>query len=72
MIEEANKVNQITIMNFMNAPLMEIFGGTKENIIKFIISRYHNGKFYFDRPVEYQPKPFTNSLGCPTKETLFL
>ena len=38
MIEEANKVNQITIMNFMNAPLMASFGGTKENIVKFIIS----------------------------------
>ena len=31
---------------------MESFGGTKETTLKFIISRYHNGKFYFDRPVE--------------------
>ena len=39
-------------MNYMNAPLMASFGGTKENIAKFIISQYHNGKLYFDRPVE--------------------
>ena len=52
MIEEANKVNHSTIMNFMNAPLMESFGGMKETIVKFIISWYHNGKFYFDTPVE--------------------
>ena len=52
MIEEANKVNQSTIMNFLNAPLMASFRGTKENIVKFIINRYHNGKVYFDKPME--------------------
>ena len=31
---------------------MEIFGGTKEAMVEFIISRYHNGKFYFNKPVE--------------------
>ena len=51
MIEEAHKVNANTIMSCINAPLMASFGGTKEIITKFIISRYHNGKFYFDKPV---------------------
>ena len=50
--EEGLKVNSSTIMNYMNAPLIVIFGGTKETISKFIISRYHNGKFYFDKPME--------------------
>ena len=36
----------------MNTPFMESFGGTKETTVKFIISRYHNEKFYFDRPIE--------------------
>ena len=31
---------------------MASFGGTKETTMKFIVSWYHNGKFYFDRPVE--------------------
>ena len=31
---------------------MESFGGTKEAIVKFIISRYHNDRFYFDRQVD--------------------
>ena len=31
---------------------MESFRGTKEIIAKFIISQYHNGKFYFDKPIE--------------------
>ena len=39
-------------MNYMNTPLMESFEGMKETVVKFIISRYYNGKFYFDRPVE--------------------
>ena len=52
MTEEAHKVSASTIMSYINAPLMESFGGTKEIIAKFIISRYHNMKFYFDTPVE--------------------
>ena len=39
-------------MSYMNTPFMVSFNGTKETIVKFIIIRYHNGKFYFDRPVE--------------------
>ena len=31
---------------------MASFEGTKETTVKFIISRYHNGRFYFDRPVD--------------------
>ena len=50
--EEGNKINQSIILNYMNAPLMESFKGTKKNIIKFIIIWYHNGKFYFNIPVE--------------------
>ena len=52
MKEEGLKVNASTIMNYMNAPIMESFGGTKETISRFIINLYHNGKFYFDKPIE--------------------
>ena len=31
---------------------MVSFGGTKETTVKFIIIRYHNGRFYFDKLVE--------------------
>ena len=31
---------------------MASFGGTKEATVKFIIIRYHNGRFYFDEPVD--------------------
>ena len=36
----------------MNTPFMESFGGTKETVVKCIICRYHNGKFYFNRIIE--------------------
>ena len=39
-------------MNYMNTPFMASFGGTKETVVKLIISRYHNIKFYFDKPIE--------------------
>ena len=31
---------------------MESFGGTKEAAVKFIISHYHNSRFYFDQPID--------------------
>ena len=52
MIEEAQKVSASKILSYINAPLMESFIGTKDIIAQFIVSRYHNGKFYFDIPVE--------------------
>ena len=39
-------------MNYMNTPFMASFGGTKEMAVKFIINRYHNDRFYFDRLVK--------------------
>ena len=46
------KIKHSTIFSYVNAPLMASFGGTKETTIKFIISRYHNGRFYFDQLVD--------------------
>ena len=46
------KIKHNTIFNYVNAPLMASFGGTKETTVKFIISSYHNGRFYFDQPVD--------------------
>ena len=50
MTQEAQKLSLSTILSYLNAPLMVGFVGTKEIIAQFIVSRYHNGKLYFDRP----------------------
>ena len=42
---------------------MASFGGTKETAVKFIISRYHNGKFYIDRPVEISGEVIHKLIG---------
>ena len=46
------KIQHNTIVNYVNAPLMASFAGTKEKTVKFIINRYHNSRFYFDRLVD--------------------
>ena len=67
MIGEAEKVNHRTIMKFLNAPLMASFGGTKETTVKFINNRYHNGKFYFNRPVEISVETLYKITGLSNK-----
>ena len=54
-------------MNYMNAPLMESFGGMEETIVKFIISRYHNGEFYFDKPIEISSETIYKLTGLYNK-----
>ena len=49
--QAAEKIKYNTIFNYVNAPLMASFGGTKETTVKFITSRYHNGRFYFNQLV---------------------
>ena len=52
MTQAAEKIRKSTLFNYPNAPLMASFGETKEEAVKFIISRYHNGRFYFDRLID--------------------
>ena len=42
---------------------MTNFGGTKETMVKFIISWYHNGRFYFDQPVEISAEVISKLTG---------
>ena len=67
MSKEGTKINHSTIMNYMTAPLMASFVGTKENIVKFIISQYHSGKFYFNKPVEISAKSIYKPTGLSKK-----
>ena len=57
-------------MNYMNTSFMERFGGTKEIAVKFIVSRYHNGKFYFDRPVEISGEVIYKLIGISNQGDL--
>ena len=48
-------------------PSWRVLEGQKENIVKFIISRYHNGKFYFDKPVEISTETMYKLTGISNK-----
>ena len=71
MTQAVEKVRRSTIFNYSNAPLMASFGGTKEAAVKFIISRYHNGRFYFDELIDITEDVSPNSLAYLTKGTLY-
>ena len=51
MTQAVEKFRRSTLFGYANALLMASFGGMKEAAVKFIISRYHNGRFYFDEPI---------------------
>ena len=61
--QAVEKINHSTIVNYINAPIMASFGGMKETTVKFIISRYHNGRFYFDRSVEISGEVISKLTG---------
>ena len=67
LMEEAQKLSASTILSYMNVPLMEIFAGTKEIIAQFIVSRYHNGKFYFNGPIEISGDMIYRLIGLSNK-----
>ena len=54
--QATEKINHGTILNYINASLMASFRGIKETVVKFIISLYHNGRFYFNRLVDISGK----------------
>ena len=61
--QATNKINHSTIVNYINASIMASFGGMKETVVKFIISWYHNGRFYFDRPIEISMEVISKLTG---------
>ena len=62
-----DKIKYSTIFNYVNASLMRSFSGTKETVVKFIISRYHNGQFYFDQPVDIFQEVISKLTGLSNK-----
>ena len=46
---------------------MASFEGTKETTVKFIISRYHNDRFYFDQSVDISGEVISKLTGLSNK-----
>ena len=65
--QAAEKIKHNTLFSYANAPLMASFGGTKETAVKFIISQYHNGRFYFDELVDISGDVISKLTGLSNK-----
>ena len=46
---------------------MASFSGTKETMVNFIINWYHNGRFYFDQPVDISREVIYKLIGLSNK-----
>jgi hypothetical protein len=49
--EETNFLEQEGIQHFLGAPQIAEFNDWKEEVVKFLISRYHNGHLWLNYPV---------------------
>jgi hypothetical protein len=44
------------IKSYLNTPILESFENNKEKAAKFLVSYYHDGKFWLDEPIKITPK----------------
>lgn len=60
------------ITSYLNAPLITPFGALKEEATKFIVNRYHIGKFWLHELVDVTPVLISYITGLPANGDLFL
>jgi len=53
------------IRSYLSAPQIAGFYGLKEEAAKFIVSRYHEGKFWLDEPVKITLQLIRRITGLP-------
>ena len=70
MTQATEKVQKSSIFNYPNAPLMASLGGMKEAVVKFIISRYNNGRFYFNQPIDITGDVISKLTGLSNQGSL--
>ena len=54
--ENARNVTATKIKSYLNAPIIDNFGTLKEEAVKFLVSRYHDGKIWLDQPITINNK----------------
>lgn len=54
--ENARNITVARIKSYLNAPIIDNFGTLKEKAVKFIVSRYHDGKIWLDQPITINNK----------------
>ena len=53
------------IKSYMNAPIIDNFGTLKEEVVKILVSRYHDGKIWLDQPITINNKLINFIIDLP-------
>ena len=49
--ENARNITTIRIKSYLNVPIVDNFGTLKEEVVKYLVSRYHDRKIWLDQPI---------------------
>ena len=63
--DNARNVTTTRIKSYLNAPIVDNFGSLKEEVVKFIVSWYHDGKIWLDQPIATIGKLINFTTGLP-------
>ena len=63
--ENARNLTIAIIKSYLNAPIIDNFGNLKEEVAKFIVSRYHDGILWLDQPIAIIEKLINFIIGLP-------
>lgn len=55
-LDNARNITTTWIKSYLNAPIIDNFRTLKEEVAKFLVSRYHDGKIWLDQPITINAK----------------
>ena len=63
--ENERNIMVARIKSYLNAPIIDSFGALKEEVVKFLVSRYYDGKIWLDHPITINKKLINFITGLP-------
>ena len=63
--ENARNITIARIKSYLNAPIIDNFGTLKEEVMKFLVSQYHDGKIWLDQPITINARLINFITGLP-------
>ena len=63
--KNARNIMTSRIKSYLSAPIIDNFGTLKEEVVKFLVSRYHDGKIWLDQPININNKLINFIIGLP-------
>lgn len=66
--EITTNITATRIKSYLNAPIVDNFGTLKEEVVKLLVSRYHDGKIWLDQPISITNKLINFITSLPLYE----